>query len=158
MDRMFEGAGTMAKNPATNLSEAREFAEENAGRTVQAATFGANWMREVAEQSLNQGKVVLEGYLTISREAIDILNRQMSDLGERSVSIAEESISNTFDFAHKLLRVKEPQQLAQLQSEFISSQVQILADQAREAGQTVMRGANEVANTAVRARRSSEAA
>jgi hypothetical protein len=33
---------------------------------------------------------------------------------------AEETLSNTFDFLHKLVRMKDPQELAQLQSEFVS--------------------------------------
>jgi hypothetical protein len=31
---------------------------------------------------------------------------------EHSMSIAEETFSNTFDFAHKLVRAREPQELA----------------------------------------------
>jgi hypothetical protein len=37
---------------------------------------------------------------------------------------AEETLSNTFDFLHKLVRMKDPQELAQLQSEFVSRQAQ----------------------------------
>jgi hypothetical protein len=140
----------MTRNPTTNLSDTREFAEQTAGRAVQAGTFGVNWMREVAEQSLHQNKVALEGYLTISRNAIDSINRQTSDLGKRSMSLAEETLSNAFDFAHKLVHVKDPQEVAQLHGDFISRQAHVLADEASEVGKTMMRSANEVAETAVR--------
>jgi hypothetical protein len=140
----------MDRNPTTNFSHTREFAEQTAGRAVQAGTFGVNWMREVAEQSLNQNKAALDGYLAISRNAIDSINRQTSDLGKRSTSLAEEALSNAFDFAHKLVRVKDLQEVARLHSDFISRQARVLADEASEAGKAMMRSANEVAETAVR--------
>jgi len=140
----------MARNPTTNFSDTREFAEQTAGRAVQAGTFGVNWMREVAEQSLHQNKAALEGYLSISRNAIDSVNRQTSDLGKRSISLAEETLANAFEFAHKLVRVKDPQEVAQLHGDFISRQAHVLADEAREAGKTMMRSATDVAETAVR--------
>ena|SRR6266545_1756396 len=144
----------MARNPTTNFSDTREFAEQTAGRAVQAGTFGMNWMREVAEQSLHQNKAALEGYLTISKNAIDGIYRQTSDFGKRSMSLAEETLSNAFDFAHKLVRVKDPQEVAQLHSDFISRQAHVLADEAGEAGKTMMRSANEVAEVAETAVRS----
>jgi hypothetical protein len=48
--------------------------------------------------------------------------------------LAEETLSNTFDFAQKLVRMREPQELAQLQSEFVSRQAQVLGDQTKELG------------------------
>jgi hypothetical protein len=77
--------------------------------------------------------------------------------------LAEETLSNTFDFAHKLLRMKEPQELAQLQSEFVSRQAQVLGDQTKDLAQSIMRGANELAKTRLEgsvepAQRRSEAA
>lgn len=75
---------------------------------------------------------------------------------------AEESLSNTFEFLHKLVRMKDPQELAQLQSEFVSRQAQVLGDQAKEFGQTFMQGASEIAKTTERTaetiRKRSEAA
>jgi len=32
--------------------------------------------------------------------------------------VAEETLENTFDFAHKLVRMKEPQEFARIQTEF----------------------------------------
>jgi len=62
-----------------------------------------------------------------------------------------------------LVRMREPQELAQLQSEFVSRQAQVLGDQTKELGQSMMQGADEVANTTMQevaesSRRRSEAA
>ena len=76
--------------------------------------------------------------------------------------VAEETLSNTFDFLHKLVRMKEPHKLAQLQSEFVSRQAQVLGDQTKEFGQTLMQGvqgASEITKrTAETIRKRSEAA
>ena len=50
----------MAKN-------ATDFAQQNTERAVQATNYGMNWMREIAEQNLNQSKAALEGLLMITR-------------------------------------------------------------------------------------------
>jgi hypothetical protein len=51
----------MAKNPT-------DFAQQNTERAVQATNYGMNWMREIAEQNLNQSKAALEGLLMITRK------------------------------------------------------------------------------------------
>ena len=146
----------MAKNPT-------DFAQQNTERAVQATNYGMNWMREIAEQNLTQSKAALEGLLMITRKAVDGIDHQASVVRERSLLLAEETLSNTFDFAQKLVRMREPQELAQLQSEFVSRQAQVLGDQTNELGQSMMQGANEVANTTMQgvaesSRRRSEAA
>jgi hypothetical protein len=145
----------MARNPT-------DFAHQNAERAVQATNYGMNWMREIAEQNLNQSKVAVESFLTITRKAIDGLDQQASAIRERSMALADETFQNTFDFAQKLVRLREPQELAQLQREFVSRQAQVFGDQTRELGQKIMQGANDLAKSAESAaestRRRSEAA
>ena len=41
--------------------------------------------------------------------------------------------------------MKEPQELAQIQSDFVSRQAQVLGDQTKELGQRMMQGVQEVA-------------
>jgi hypothetical protein len=145
----------MAKGPT-------EFAQQNTDRAMQVTSYGMNWMREIAEQNLKQSKGTLEGLLMITRQAVDGIDHQASVIRERSMFLAEETLSNTFDFVQKMLRMREPQELAQLQSEFVSRQAQILGDQTKELGQSIMQGANDVAKTTIGAaessRRRSEAA
>ena len=145
----------MARNPT-------DFAHQNAERAVQATNYGMNWMREIAEQNLNQSKTAVESFLTITRKAIDGLDQQASAIRERSMALADETFQNTFDFAQKLVRLREPQELAQLQSEFVSRQAQVFGDQTRELGQKIVQGANDLAKSAEGAvestRRRSEAA
>src|SRR5262245_58169574 len=56
---------------------------------------------------------------------------------------AEETLENTFDFAHKLVRMKEPQEFPRIQTEFFSRQAQVLAG----SGQRILQDVNDVAKT-----------
>jgi hypothetical protein len=146
----------MAKGPT-------DFAQQHTERAMQVTNYGMNWMREIAEQNLSQSKVALDGLLMITRKAADGIDHQACALRERSLSLAEETLSNSFDFAQKLMRMKEPHELAQLQSEFVSRQAQMLGDHTKELGQSIMQGVNDVAKTTIEgtaesSRRRSEAA
>ena len=112
------------------------FAQQNTEQSVQAT----NWVREIAEQNLNQSKVALEGFLTIARNAARSIDRQSSAICEHSIAVAEQMLSNTFVCARKVIHVRQPQELAQIQTDFVSQQAQVL-----ELGQKMMQGAQDAA-------------
>jgi hypothetical protein len=147
----------MAKSPMTNVSE------QNAERAMQAANYGMDWMRQITEQSLNQSRAMFDGFLTTARKTADSLDQQASEIRERSMAFTEEALSNTFDFAHKAIQAKEPNELVHLQSEFIGQQARALAEQSKKLGQSIAQGASEVGKMTSRglaeaSRRGSEAA
>ena len=51
--------------------------------------------------------------------------------------MTEKALSNSVDYGKKCLRAKEPEQFLQLQTEFMSQQAQIFADQTKELGQKI---------------------
>ena len=118
---------------------------------MQAANLGMNWARELAEQSLNQSKVVLDGLFKVTRKMAEEFDNQTSAIREHSTSLIEKTLSNTFDFGHKLARLREPQELVELQSEFVSRQSQAIADQTKELGQKIKNGTEQLAKTAASA-------
>ena len=81
-----------------------DFAQQN---TEQAT----DWMRAIVEQNLNQSKAAFDGLLTVARNAVRDVDQQTAAICEHSLTFAEETLSNTFDCAHKLMRMKEPQEL-----------------------------------------------
>jgi hypothetical protein len=127
---------------------ATDFAQQNTERAMQATTYGMNWMREIAEQNLSQSKAALESVLMIARKAAKGMDQQAAVIRERSMFLAEETLLNTFDFAQRMVRMREPQEFAQLQGEFISRQAQVFGDQTKELGQSIVQAANDVAKTA----------
>jgi hypothetical protein len=99
-------------------------------------------MRAIAEQNLNQSKAAFESLLTIARNAASGVDQQALFIRD-SIMFAEETLENTFDFAHKLVRMKEPQELPRIQAEFGNRQAQVLAG----SGQRIMQDVNDVAKT-----------
>ena len=139
----------MPRTATTTSSAAisREFAEQNTEQAMRAATYGLNFMREITEQNINQAKVLLQGLLTITKKVVVEIDQQSSEFFHRSMSLAEETFLNAFDFAQKVVRAREPQELAQLQNEFVTRQTQTVVDQAKELGESMMQHANEGAKT-----------
>ena len=133
------------------MAKRAETFSSSAAQAMNAANFGPNWFREIAEQGLSQSQAVLEGYLSISKKAVESVDRQASDMSNRSMLIAEETLSNAYDFAHRLVTVRDPQQLATLHSEFVRRQTEIFADQMKDVGQNMLQGATDVANSSMRA-------
>jgi len=115
-----------------------DFAQQNTERAMQAT----NWMRAIAEQNLNQSKAAFESLLTIARNAAGGVDQQAAFIRD-SMLFAEETLENTFDFAHKLVRMKEPQEFARIQTEFFGRQAQVLAG----SGQRILQDVNDVAKT-----------
>src|SRR5437763_15621628 len=107
-----------------------DFAQQNTERAVEAT----NWMCAIAEQNLDQSKAAFDGLLAMARSATRGLDRQTCAICEHSIAAAEQTLENAFDFAHKVVRIKEPQELIQLQSDFVSRQSQVLGDQAKSSG------------------------
>jgi hypothetical protein len=121
-----------------------DFAQQNTERAEQAT----NWMHALAEQNLNQSKAALEGLSTIARNAVRGVDRQSSAICEHSIAAAEQTLSNAFDFAHKVIGIKEPQELVQIQSDFVSRQAQVLVEQTKELGQRMMEVVQEIEKAA----------
>jgi hypothetical protein len=117
-----------------------EFTQQNSERAMQATNLGMNWALELAEQSLNQSKGVLDGLFNVTRKMTEEFDNQTSAIREHSTSLIEKTLSNTFDFGHKLARLSGPQELVELQSEFVSRQSQAIADQTKELGQKLKNG------------------
>lgn len=102
-----------------------------------SANFGLSWAREFAEQTLNQSKAALDGFLKASNKMAEDFESQSFAIREHTTALTEKALSNSVDFGKKCLRVKEPDELLQLQTEFMSQQAQIFAEQTKEFGQKI---------------------
>ena len=85
---------------------ATDFAEHNTQRAVQGTNYGMSWLREIADQNLNQSKAAADSWLTVTRKAVEALDQQASAIREQSMVVAEETLSNAFDFLHRLSRIE----------------------------------------------------
>lgn len=107
-------------------------------------------MRQFAEQSVEQAKKAVDGFITAAQKAATTLETQANtaqsgakDVREKVMSFAEENINNSFDFAQKLVRAKDIQEVMALQQEFLKSQMQAMQAQASDLGAAATRAAAE---------------
>jgi hypothetical protein len=106
--------------------------------------------RQITEQNLKQSRVSVEEFLKVTQKAIDDLGSQTTAIYDHSLSVAEATISNMFDCGIKLVRVKKPQELAQVQFDFMSHQAQALADRTKEFNARFVLASNAVTEFARR--------
>ena len=136
--------------------EQSKFAQQSAERAMDSTNFGLRWAREFAEQTLSQSKVALDGFLKASNKMAKDFESQSSAIREHTTALAEKALSNSVDFGQKCLRAKEPDELVQLQTEFMSQQAQMFAEQTRELGQQIQSATQASYNTLADAARKTE--
>ena len=129
--------------------DSTEFARESGERAMQAATFGVTWAREFAEEDLTQRKQTFDSsLLRVSRKMAEDFEDQACAMRAHNTTLMEKSLTNAMEFGQKLARAKEPQEIAQCQSEFLARQAQMLADQTKVFGEKMQKAAHEFAQTA----------
>src|SRR5215813_3663968 len=136
--------------------EQSTFAQQSAERAMESANFGLKWAREFAEQTLNQSKAALDGFVKASNKIAKDFESQSSAIREHTTALTEKALSNSVDFGRKCLRAKEPDELLQLQTEFMSQQAQMFAEQTRELGQQIQSATRASYNTLADAARKTE--
>lgn len=112
-------------------------------------------MQAFAEKSMEQARQAFETFVAGAQRTVDTLEGQAEsarqgakDLGQKVIAFAERNIANSFEHAQKLMRAKDVDDMLRLQSEFIKSQMQILANQAKELGETTVRSTKGTTDTA----------
>ena len=100
-------------------------------------------MRAVAEKSVAQAKEAVEGFISAAQRTVSALEGQAEtarqgakDVSGKAMVFAERNITSSFDFVQKLVRAKDVQEMLELQASYIQTQMQVLAEQAKELGQS----------------------
>jgi phasin len=113
-------------------------------------------MRQFAEQSVEQAKKAMDGFITAAQKTAAAMETHTAtahssakDVGQKAMSFAEQNIANSFEFAQKLVRAKDMQEVMALQAEFMKAQMQTLSSQAKELGSTATKAAMESAKPKV---------
>jgi phasin len=106
-------------------------------------------MRDFAEKSVDQAKKAFDGFMTAAYKAAGtmegstaIVHTGAKDIGRKALTYAEQNVAAALDFAGRLVNAKDPQEVLQLQSEFIRAQLQTFAEQAKDIGATASRVAS----------------
>ncbi|PRH87738.1 phasin [Labrys okinawensis] len=108
-------------------------------------------MRDLAEKSVDQAKKAFDGFMGAAYKAAgtlegtsDAIQTGGKDIGRKALTYAEQNVAAALDFASSLVKAKDPQQVLQLQSDFIKAQLQAFGEQAKDIGATASKLATDV--------------
>ena len=96
-------------------------------------------MRKMTEQSMEQVRTAIHGYLQFFQRAVpgDVMGG--SELSNKILGYAERNVGSAFEFTQRLVQVKDVQDLTKLQMEFIQAQMQALTEQAKDLSETAIK-------------------
>lgn len=110
-------------------------------------------MRAFAEKSMEQAKQACESFLAAAQNAVNTTGSQVTtaqsgakEAGELAMRFAQRNIAASFEFAQKLARAKDPQEVIALHAEYASSQFAVLSDQAKELSRQAAKIAGQAAH------------
>ena len=96
-------------------------------------------MRAFAEKSMEQAKLALDSFISATKQAVNTAETQAAtarsgakETGELAMRFAESNMAASFEFAQRLLRAKDPQELTALHAEYVKTQVETLTEQAKQ--------------------------
>jgi hypothetical protein len=102
-------------------------------------------MRKMTEQNLEQVRTAIHSYLQFLRRAVpgDVMGG--SELTNKILGNAERNVASAFEFAQRLVQVRDFQALVGLQTELIQAQMQAMTEQAKDLSETATKALMESA-------------
>jgi len=98
-------------------------------------------MRAFAEKSVAQAREAFDGFIGAARKAAEQAQTTAAtaqsgakDMTQLAMSFAERNIASTFDFAQKLARARDANEILSLHADYVKRQMDALSDQAKEIG------------------------
>ena len=104
-------------------------------------------MRKMTEQSMEQVKTAINGYLQFFQRGVPTNVMGSSELSNKVFGYAERNVASAFEFTQRLVRVRDIHDLTRLQMEFIQAQMQALTEQAKDLSETAIKAMTDSAKT-----------
>ena len=112
-------------------------------------------MRDMAEKSVDQARKAFEGFIGAAQKAVGqadstatTLQSSARAIGDKAVTFAEQNVRSAFDYAQKVVRATDMQELLALQSEYVKTQLSAMQEQAKDFGSTVQSAAQSTVGQA----------
>jgi phasin family protein len=118
--------------------------QQRAEEAMHMANSGIDWVRQATEEGFEHTASMLDRFISGVGRAADTFDRQAAEVRDRSLLMARETLTNSMEFVHQAMHVRQPQELFQLQSEFVSKQAQTLAEHSRHFGQSIAQGVHQM--------------
>jgi phasin len=100
-------------------------------------------MRALAEKSVEQARKAFDGFVAAAGQAASGLEQRASaaragalDVTQKAIGFAEQNVASSFDLAQKLVAAKDVSEVVKLHADYVRRQMDVLAQQAEELGQT----------------------
>ena len=107
-------------------------------------------MRKMTEQSMEQVKTAISAYLDFCKNSVPENVLGGSALGNKIFGYAEVNLAKAFEFVGRLAQVRDPQELAKLQMDFVQGQMQSMTEQAKELGEATTKAMLDSAKPATK--------
>lgn len=111
-------------------------------------------MRALAEKSFDQARQAFDSFISATQAAATSADKQAAgaragaqELGGLAVRFAERNIAASFEFAQRLVRAKDAEEVLALQADYVKSQMAALSEQAKALGQEAAKMADVSAKT-----------
>jgi|SRR5215217_2096262 phasin len=115
-------------------------------------------MRTMAERSLTQTRQALDSFLGAARRTAETMEQTTEkvqagakDMAQRTLSLAEQNIRTSLDYAERLVRAKDLQEAARIQSEFVRTQAEAMQAQMKEFGSAAQSAMSQATDQAASA-------
>ena len=93
-------------------------------------------MRKVTSQSMEQARTAINGYLQFFQRGVPSNVMGSSELSNKVFGYAERNVASAFEFAQRLVHVRDFQSVTTLQMEFIQAHMQAMTEQAKDLSET----------------------
>ncbi|SNY91961.1 phasin [Cohaesibacter sp. ES.047] len=105
-------------------------------------------VREMAEKGVEQTRKAYDEFLAATSEATskvegsaETMRSGAADMNKKAMSAAEESMNASFDLASNLVKAKDIQEVFELQTKYVQSQMQRFGEVARDMGEAATKAA-----------------
>ena len=102
--------------------------------------------RRIIEEGTEQAKKSAESFMGSAQQAASNFQEQTTaaqtgakEVGEKVLTFTERNISATLQFGQRLLQAKDVSEVIKLQTEYVSTQMQAVTEQAKELAETTSR-------------------
>ncbi len=92
--------------------------------------------KNTAELTIELARGAMENYLDFFQRTMFASPWAETDLNKKIQNYAGKNLATTFEYAQKLTKAKDLQELTQIQTEFMQGQMKALSEQAKDLGET----------------------
>ncbi len=107
-------------------------------------------MRNAAEHGVVQARQAFDQFMGAAQKTLAQMEERAAaaqagakGAGAQMMDFAEQNVLNSFDFAQRLVRAKDLEEMTRIQAEFVRSQMAALSSQSQEIGKTVTAAARQ---------------